>query len=700
MITQVRKRDGRIVKFRKEKITDAILKAMEASDEIDEKLAGVLTEKVSKELDKRGKKFIPNVEQIQDEVERVLIDEGHAKIAKSYILYRQKRAEIREAKALLGIKDDLKLSINAIKVLERRYLRHDAKGKVTETPSDMFRRVARTIAQADLLYGDEEDAKKSEKEFFEIMSNLEFLPNSPCLMNAGLPDGQLAACFVLPVDDSMKSIFETLKQATLIHTTGGGTGFSFSRIRPKGDIVHSSGGMASGPMSFIRVYNAATEATKEGGRRRGANMGILNVDHPDIIEFIISKEKSSEMANFNLSVALTDDFMKKVQADEDYNLINPRTGEIANNLSARRVFDLIVTMAWKCGDPGVVFIDRMNNSNSNPVPSLGRIEATNPCGEQPLLPYESCILGSINLSKMLKEEKEIDWNKLRKVIHAAVHFLDNVIDANKYPLKEIEKLTKASRKIGLGVMGFADLLIKLNIPFNSEDGVKTADKLMHFINEESKKASAELAKERGSFPNFERSIWPDKGYKMLRNATTTTIAPTGTISIIAGCSSGTEPLYAVSYIRTVMDATDLIEVNKQFDSIARERGFYNESLMRIIARKGSIQDLKEIPDDVKNVFVTTHDIPPEWHVLVQAAFQKHTDNGVSKTVNFPHDASLEDIEKTYMLAYKLGCKGITIYRDRSKDEQVLHTQLSAAKKAKAEEFDQKLLELINACKTC
>ena len=698
MLTQIRKRDGRIAKFRKEKVTSAILKAIEATGEGDEKLAGALTDSVTKELEKKGKKFIPNVEQVQDAVEKVLIDEGHAKIAKAYILYRQKRAEIREAKALLGIKDDLKLSINAIKVLERRYLRRDDRGKVIETPSGLFRRVAKAIAQADLLYGDEEDAKKSEKEFYEIMSNLEFLPNSPCLMNAGLQNSQLAACFVLPIEDSMKSIFETLKQAALIHMTGGGTGFSFSRIRPRGDLVHSSGGMASGPMSFIRVYNAATEATKEGGRRRGANMGILSVDHPDIIEFIISKEKDADMANFNLSVALTDEFMQKVGAEEEYDLINPRTGEVANRLNARRVFDLIVTIAWKCGDPGIIFIDRINSSNSNPTPSLGRIEATNPCGEEPLFPYESCVLGSVNLSKMLGDN-DIDWNKLRKTVHIATHFLDNVVDANKYTLKEIEKITKANRRIGLGVMGFADLLIKLNIPYNSEEAVKTADRLMHFINEESKKASVELAKERGSFPNFERSIWPNKGYKMLRNATTTTIAPTGTISIMTDCSSGIEPLYAVSFIRTVMDSTDLLEVNRQFESIARERSFYNETLMRTIARKGSIHDVKEIPDDVKKIFVTTHDIAPEWHVLVQAAFQRHTDNGVSKTVNFAHEASLEDVEKTYLLAYRLGCKGITIYRDRSKDEQVLHTEL-LKKKTKAEEFDQRLLELTQTCKTC
>ncbi len=700
MLTQIRKRDGRIVKFRKEKIAAAILKAVEASGESDEKLSNEIAEKVIKEFEHKGKKFIPSIEQIQDTIEKVLVDEGHAKIAKAYILYRQKRAEIREAKAIIGIKDDLKLSINAVKVLERRYLRRDENGKVVETPSGMFRRVAKAIAQADLLYGSEEDVKKSEKEFYDIMSSLEFLPNSPCLMNAGLHDNQLAACFVLPVEDSMKGIFETLKHASLIHMTGGGTGFSFSKIRPRGDIVHSSGGMASGPMSFIRVYNAATEATKEGGRRRGANMGILRVDHPDIIEFIISKEKDTSLANFNLSVALTDEFMHKVEADEDYNLTNPRTDEMANRLNARRVFDLIVTMAWKCGDPGIIFIDRINNSNSNPTPAIGRIEATNPCGEAPLLPYESCILGSINLSKMLEDKKiDIDWNKLRKTVHMAVHFLDNVIDANKYLLKEIGNVTKANRKIGLGVMGFADMLIKLSIPYNSEEAVKIADRLMHFINEEAKKASVELAKQRGSFPNFERSIWPGKGYKMLRNATTTTIAPTGTISIVADCSSGIEPLYAVSYIRTIMDTTDLIEVNKQFEAVAHEHDFYNETLMRIIARKGSVQDIKEIPDEIKKLFVTTHDIAPEWHVLVQAAFQRHTDNGVSKTVNFPHEASLEDVEKTYVLAYRLGCKGITIYRDRSKEEQVLHTQL-LAKKTKSEEFDERLLELTQACKTC
>jgi len=698
MLTQIRKRDGQIVRFKKGRITAAILKAIEATGEGDDKLAASLTDKVVKNLEERGKKFIPGVEQVQDAVEKVLIDEGHVKLSKAYILYRQKRAEIREAKALLGIKDDLKLSINAIKVLERRYIRRDKNGKIIETPSGMLRRVAKAVAQADLLYGDEEGVKKSEKDFYDIMSNMEFLPNTPCLMNAGLSNGQLAACFVLPVEDSMKSIFETLKQAALIHMTGGGTGFSFSRIRPRGDIVHSSGGTASGPMSFIHVYSAATEATKEGGRRRGANMGILSVDHPDIIEFIISKEKEADIASFNLSVALTDDFMKKVETEEDYDLINPRTGKAVNRLNARRVFDLIVTMAWKCGDPGIVFIDRINSSNSNPTPAIARIEATNPCGEQPLFPYESCILGSVNLSKILKEG-DVDWNKLRKVVHVAVHFLDNVIDVDKYSLKDIEKMTKVNRRIGLGVMGFADMLINLGIPYDSEESAKMADRLMHFINEESKKASVELAKERGSFPNFEHSIWPNKGYKMLRNATTTTIAPTGTISIIAGCSSGIEPLYAVSYVRTVMDATDLIEVNKQFEAIANERNFYNDSLMRVIAKKGSIQHIKEIPDDVKKMFVTTHDIEPEWHVLVQAAFQRHTDNGVSKTVNFQHEASLEDIEKTYMLAYKLGCKGITIYRDRSKEEQVLHTEL-LKKKTKAQEFDAHLLEITHTCKTC
>ena len=680
-IKQIRKRDGRIVKFEKSKIGDAVLKALQATGEQDGVLSDKLADKVVEHLESQtAKNKIPNVEEIQDMVEHVLMAEGHSKVAKAYILYRQERAKIREAKALLGVTDDLKLSINAAKVLEKRYLKRDADGKVVETPSQMFRRVADNVAHADSLYGaNKEETKKIAEEFYEMMANLEFLPNSPTLMNAGTPMQQLSACFVLPIEDSIPGIFETLKNTAMIQQTGGGTGFSFSRIRPRGSLIKSTGGIASGPMSFLKVFNSVTEAMKSGGRRRGANMGILRVDHPDIVEFIISKEKDESLASFNMSVAITDRFMKAVEEDKEYEIVDPQTKKVVNRLDARRVWDLIVTMAWKSGDPGIIFIDRINKTESNPTPKLGLIESTNPCGESPLLPYESCNLGSINLSKMIEEKdskRDINWEKLKDRVWKAVHFLDNVIDANKYPLPQIEEITKnGNRKIGLGIMGFADMLIQLWIPYSSEEAVKLGDKIMKFIDEESKLASADITKKRGSFPNFKKSIWPDKGYAKLRNATTTTVAPTGTISIIAGCSSGIEPLFAVSYIRTILDQTELLEVNPIFEKIAKERGFYSEGLMRLVARQGSIQHLKEIPDDVKKIFVTAHDIGAEDHVKMQAAFQKHVDLGVSKTVNFPNEATVEDVEKVYVMAYKMGCKGITTYRDRSKSEQVLNIEL-------------------------
>ncbi len=672
-LTQVRKRDGRIVEFERHKIVDAIWKAAESVGGEDQKKAEEIADKVVAELEKSRK--IHNVEDVQDAVEKVLIEEGHAKTAKAYILYRQKRRELREAKEQLGVKDDIKLAYNAIRILERRYLLKDVKGKVIETPGDMFRRVAKAIASAEKkLDTDKEEIRKLEDEFYEMMKNLEFLPNSPTLMNAGTDVQQCSACYVLPIEDSLESIFETLKQAAIIQKTGGGTGYSFSRIRPKGDVVKTTGGVASGPINFIKVFNTVTEAVKQGGRRRGANMGILRVDHPDIMEFVIAKEKDPSLINFNLSVALTDKFMRAVENDEDYDIINPRNGEVMHKLSAERVFNLIVTMAWKSGDPGVIFIDRMNKSESNPVPSIGMIESTDSCGESPLLPYESCVLGSINLSKFVKE-KDMDWDRLKETICKAVRFLDNVIEINDYPLKETEKITKANRRIGLGVMGFADALIMLGIQYNSDEAVSMARKTMKFINEESKEASSDLGKNRGSFPNFKESIWADK-YKHLRNATTTTIAPTGSISIIAGCSSGIEPLFAISYIRTILDNTDMLEVNRLFERIATERGFYSEPLMRVIAKQGSIQDMREIPNDVKKLFVTTHDITPDDHIKIQSSFQKHVDNGVSKTVNIPNDSRLEEVEKIYMLAYKSGCKGITIYRDRSREDQVLNIESS------------------------
>lgn len=666
-ISKIRKRDGRIVRFDPNKITNAIRKAIVAVKMEDGELAERLSEEVVSILKEDFEGRIPNVEDVQNIVERVLIKNGYAEVAKAYILYRQKRAEIRETKKLFGVTDDLKLMVNAVSVLERRYLRKDDQGNVIETPAEMFRRVAKTVAKSDLLYDKEADVEKIEQKFYRVMANLEFLPNSPTLMNAGTDIGQLSACFVLPVGDSIEEIFDALKYMALIHKSGGGTGFSFSNLRPKGDMVRSTRGVASGPLSFMRIFDTATDVIKQGGKRRGANMGILRVDHPDIFDFITAKEREGVLSNFNISVGITDAFMNAVEEDGEYDLINPRTGKVVKKVKARDVFDLIVTMAWRTGDPGMVFLDEINRHN--PTPQVGKIESTNPCGEVPLLPYESCNLGSINLSRMVKDG-EIEWDKLRRTARVGIHFLDNVIDANKYPLPEIERMTKANRKVGLGVMGFAEMLFQLRIPYNSEEGLATAEKVMSFISEEARGRSVELAEERGSFPNFEGSIWEKNGYKAMRNATVTTIAPTGTISIIAGTSSGIEPLFAVSYVRNVM-GTQLFEVNSIFEKIARERGFYSTELLRKIAKSGSVQKIGEIPVDVRRVFVTALDISPEWHVRMQAAFQRYTDNAVAKTVNLPYEATLEDVRKVFLLAYKLKCKGVTVYRYGSKTVQVL-----------------------------
>jgi len=569
----------------------------------------------------------------------------------------------------------INLTENAVHVLEKRYLKKDKQGQVIETPEQMFRRVAQTIASAELIYNPKADVKAREEEFYQLMANLEFLPNSPTLMNAGRELGQLSACFVIPVDDSMESIFDAVKYTALIHKSGGGTGFSFSRLRPKGDFVKSTSGVASGPVSFMQVFDTTTDVTKQGGTRRGANMAILNVDHPDIMEFITAKDDPTAFTNFNLSVAVTAEFMEAVKAGSGYNLVNPRTKKVVAKLNAKEVFDKIVDMAWKTGDPGIVFIDQINKDN--PTPQLGRIESTNPCGEQPLLPYESCNLGSINLVKMLRTTNgttEIDDAKLAETVKIAVRFLDNVIDVNKFPLPEIEKMTKNSRKIGLGVMGFADMLIKLGIPYNSEKALELAEKVMADIQQYATDASVELAQGRGVFPAFGGSVYDDKHIGIrVRNATRTTIAPTGTLSIIAGCSSGIEPLFALSYTRNILDGTQLVEVNPYFEEVTKRDGFYSVELMQQLAVGVRLRDIDGIPDRIKRLFVTAHEISPEWHVRMQAAFQKSTHNAVSKTVNFPREATREDIANVYKMAYEEGLKGITIYRDRSREAQVLTT---------------------------
>ena len=568
------------------------------------------------------------------------------------------------------------LTENSLAVLKRRYLAKDREGNVIEEPDQMFHRVAHNLSLADRNYGATEgELAATEDEFYQVMSRLDYLPNSPTLMNAGRELQMLSACFVLPVQDSMEAIFETVKQATLVQKSGGGTGFAFSRLRPEGDIVGSTGGVASGPVSFMRAFDGATEAVKQGSTRRGANMGILHVSHPDILKFISAKEDGKSIANFNISVAVTEEFMEKATLGEDYDLVNPRTGIATGQLNARHVFDLLAEMAWKTGDPGIVLLDRINQGN--PTPKLGQIESTNPCGEQPLLPYESCNLGSVNLARMVRytdQGAEIVWDRLARVIKTAVHMLDNVIDMNYYPIPEIDDMSKKTRRIGLGVMGFSDLLVLLGIPYDSEEALAVGEEVMAFIKRTTDEASVALAQYRGVFPAWEGSIYDYEGGPRMRNSAPTTIAPTGTISIIAGCSSGVEPLFALSYVRNVMDNTRLVEGNPYFEAVARKEGFYSQKLMQRLAEVGSLQDIDgNVPEWAKRLFVTSHDITPEWHVRMQAAFQKHTANAVSKTINFPHDATVQDISDAYMLAYELGCKGITIYRDGSKENQVLST---------------------------
>jgi ribonucleoside-diphosphate reductase alpha chain len=664
-LTKITKRDGRVVDFDSRRIRDAVYKAFIAVELGDGQKAESVTQEVVKLLEAKFKEKIPSVEDAQDLVIEVLKKWGYDRVAQDYQSFREKKLEIRKLRAKLGIEEP-KLTVNALEVLRQRYLLRDENERIIESPAQLFTRVARAVAKPDRKYHG--NPKHSEKIFHEMMAKLEFIPNTPTLFNAGTKLGQLSACFVLPVEDSLEGIFDAARNMAIIEKSGGGVGFDFSKLRPKGDLVKSTKGVASGPVSFMRIFDTSTEVIKAGGKRRGAMMAILRVDHPDVLEFITSKQQPGFLSNFNISVAATDEFMKAVQQDEEYWLINPRNKEKTKKLNAKEVWNSMARSAWASGDPGVVFIDEINRHN--PTPKVGKIESTNPCGEQPLLPYESCNLGSINLSRIIEDEK-IDWEKLRETISNAVHFLDNVVDANKYPLKETDKITRANRKIGLGVMGFADMLIKLGIPYDTELALNTGEKLMKFIQEVAHKMSIQLAEERGSFANFKGSIWQEK-YRTFRNATVTTIAPTGTISIIAGCSSGIEPIFAISFIRNVLSGTRLFETNPLFEAMSKERGFYSAKVLEEIAKTGSVQKIEGVPDDVKRLFVTALDIKPEWHIRMQAVFQKYTDNAVSKTVNLPIEATVEDVRNIYDLAWKMKCKGVTIFRYGSKPEQVLY----------------------------
>jgi ribonucleoside-diphosphate reductase alpha chain len=666
------KRDGTITNFNLDKIINSIYRAATEVGGDNKETSIELSKSIALRLEKDFLNSTPTVDQIQDLVEKALIEEGHAKTAKAYILLRHVKRQERERKALiLGGRygGNLNFSNEALKILERRYLLRDSEGTVIETPKEMLKRVAKNIAHADLSHGaTEEVVKETEEKFYQMMAELRFLPNSPTLMNANTKSQQLSSCVVLPIDDSLGGIFDTLKDSAIIHQRGSGTGFSFSRLRPKGDCVGNKG-VASGPVSFMYAFDSALEMVKQGGVRPGANMAILRVDHPDIIKFIEAKRNQKYLKNFNISVAVTDRFMRAVEENREYYLTNPRTGRYFGRLRARDVFAVITQNAWKTGDPGLVFIDEINRKHT--VKNLGEIESTNQCGEAPLLPYEGCVLGSINLNKFFDEsQKDVNWNSLRDTIRTAVHFLDNVIDMNDYPKKEIEQQTKLTRKFGLGIMGFADILCRLKIKYDSEEGLEFGDKLMSFIKSETYEMSSELAEKRG-VPLAWKGSDHEKAGRKIRNLTCLSIAPTGTISIITDSSSGCEPIFAVSYQRTVFGDSEFIFLNKIFEKVAKERGFYSLDLLSKISRAGSIQQFKEIPKDVREIFVTTQDISPEWHIRMQSTLQKYVDNSISKTINFPQTASIKDVEDAYLLAWKSKCKGITIYRDGSYEDQVI-----------------------------
>ena len=650
---KVEKRDKRIVEFDDSKIEAAITKAFESINADTDPVRGLTKEIV--QIIHEQKRDVIHIEEIQDIVEDTLMLRGFTEIARRYMKYREKHNEARKILQMMGVVDDLKFGPNAATVLSR-YLLKDEDGNPTETPSELFRRVSGAVASIEKKYDASADVKEYDDLFYYMMANLEFLPNSPTLFNAGTEIGQCSACFVLPIEDNMDSIFTSLKHMAVVQKSGGGTGFSFSRLRPVGSTVGTTGGVASGPISFMRVYDTATEIIKQGGRRRGANMAILRCDHPDIMEFISCKSDKQSFRNFNISIALTSNFIDALQNDEDIKLVAPNSGEVVQSISARVVFDAIVHNAWSTGDPGIIFIDRINDEH----PLSGElIESTNPCGEQPLLPYESCVLGSINLSRMVKDG-EVNWQRLEEVVRLAVRFLDNIIDLNVYPVREIEQTTKANRKIGLGIMGFAELLIKLGIPYDSEKGLERAEEVMSFIRQKAERASSEMAKIRGNFENF---ALLKKRNKWKRNASLITVAPTGSISLIAQTSSGIEPLFAIAHSRMLAEGIYLSEVSPLFEKVATERGFWSDAIESEVSKTGSVQHIDEVPDDVKKVFKAAQEIDPEWHIRMQAAFQKHTDNAVSKTVNLPNSATTEDIERIFMLANQLHLKGTTVFRD-------------------------------------
>jgi ribonucleoside-diphosphate reductase alpha chain len=683
-ITKVRKRDGSVVDFNRDKVVEAVFKAAQSVGGSDHEEAGRIADLAIKILnDKFKPEYVPSVEEVQDVVEKALIETGHATTAKAYIVYRHKKSVEREIKRAIGVEDDLKLPINSVQVLERRYLMRDENGKVIETPSGLFRRVAHYLASNEYKYGaDDATVQRYEDGFFQIMTNFEFLPNSPTLMNAGTELGQLAACFILPVRDDIEQIFDSVKHQAIIHKTGGGTGFCFSYLRPKGDYVKSTAGVASGPMSFMSAFDNATSVIKQGGKRRGANMATMHTWHPDIEEFITMKQTPGVMENFNVSVMADDQFMHAVEENGDYELINPRNKAVIRKVSAKSIFNLIAYSAWKSAEPGMLFIDTINRSNPTPDDP---IHATNPCGEVPMPDYESCNLGSINVAKFVELDwsrtdwkKKVNWNRLRYVVRLSFQFLDNVIDLNRYPIQQIRDQTMKNRRIGLGIMGFAKMLFKMGIRYDSEQGFEVGEQIMKFINDESRKMSHELGRARGSFPNFKNSPLSAK-YDSMRNATCTSIAPTGTISMIGDTSSSIEPVFALSFLKTVR-AGQYYYLDPIFEQVLKVRGLYSEDLINQVMEQGTIQHIEGVPEDVKNIFRVSHDMAADSHVRMQAAFQKNVELAVSKTINMPAEATVEDVERVYLMAWKMGCKGITIYRDSSRSEQVLHIGKTAKTK--------------------